>query len=455
MADLMNTDVLLDRLRQHIEGQDSAEVKRLIESLHPSVAAEVLACLAPFEMQLALELMEPRLRADVFGYFPSELQHTIAPQLSEKVLVDLINLLSHDERVDFLGDFEDDKKEHLIRKLAQKEREDVRKLDSYEDGTIGAIMTSDYVSLRPSIKASEALARLRQEAPDAETIYYAYVINEDRNIVGVVSLKQLILAHPDRVLEQFMKREVIALHTRDEAEEAVRQLHKSDLLALPVLDRQGKMVGIVTYDDVADVAEEESTEDFHRMGAVGDLGTMSLRTASFRQLLISRLPWLLVLVVMNIPSGWGISLFEETIAQVPSLVFFLPLLLGSGGNAGSQASTLMVRALSIGDVHINNWMALLRKEVGIALALGAAMGLAVALIASLRAPEVMAVVGLTMVGVVLAGSLIGMSLPFLLTKFKMDPATASAPLVTSLADVCGVIIYFSIATSFFPMATPS
>jgi magnesium transporter len=452
METLMNTEVLRDQLLQFFELQKASEIKDLLERLHPSVASEILEAFEPERIATALDLLDSRLRADLFGYLPEETQHKIARNLPEAALIDLIHYLSHDERVDFLNDFDDDKKEVLIKKLAQKEREDVRKLDAYDEGTVGALMTSDYVALQPGYNAGEAIAHLRQEAPDAETIYYAYILDEQRHVLGVVSLKQLILARPTRPVMDFAQRDVIALHTREPVENAVRALSKSDLLAMPVLDRQGKMVGIVTHDDVADTAEEESTEDFHRMGAVGgDLGTMSLRTAPALQIIWSRMPWLLALVFMNIFSGAGIAFFETTIEAVVSLVFFLPLLIGSGGNAGAQASTLMVRAMAIGDVKMSNWFSLLRKEIGIALVLGIAMGLAVALVASFRAPEVIVVVALTMVIVVLAGSLIGMSLPFVLSALKMDPATSSAPLVTSLADIAGVVIYFGIASWWFSL----
>jgi magnesium transporter len=209
------------------------------------------------------------------------------------------------------------------------------------------------------------------------------------------------------------------------------------------------MLGIVTFDDVLDVVEEEVTEDFHKMGSVA-LAKTSLREAAFTTLYRARICWLLILVFMNIFSGAGIAAFEDTLADYLALAFFLPLLIDSGGNAGSQAATLMVRALAIGEVHARDWFKLLTKEISVALALGVTMAIGVSIIASFRAPEVVAVVAMTMVTIVMVGSLIGMSLPFVLTKFGKDPATASAPLVTSLADISGVLIYFSIANLVLP-----
>jgi magnesium transporter len=228
---------------------------------------------------------------------------------------------------------------------------------------------------------------------------------------------------------------------------------KYDLLAIPVVNGNDSLVGIITFDDVHDVIEEEATEDFHRMGSISsgsgadDLVDIGLRDASPWLLIRKRLPWLMALVFMNIFSGAGIAYYEDTIQATVALVFFLPLLIGSGGNAGAQSATLMVRALAIGDVMMKDWFRLVGKEVGIALAIGVCMAIAVSFIGVFRGGmDVAVIVSLAMVCVVLFGSILGMSLPFLLTRLKLDPATASAPLVTSVADIGGVIIYFGIAT---------
>lgn len=243
-----------------------------------------------------------------------------------------------------------------------------------------------------------------------------------------------------------MYRELITAKVEDDQEEVARKMAKYDLIAIPVTNGNEALVGIVTFDDAHDVAEAEATTDFHRMGSVSLMST-SLREASIGLLLVKRLPWLLVLVFMNIFSGAGIAYFEDTIAAAVALVFFLPLLIDSGGNAGSQSATLMVRALAVGDVQLKDWLNLLGKEIITALGIGLCMALAVSFVGFFRGgPDIAVVVSITMVIVVLTGSLIGMSLPFVLTRFKLDPATASAPLVTSLADISGVIIYFSIAT---------
>lgn len=435
-------------LRAVLATDDPQAFNDWVDELHPSVAADVLQLVPLEELSGVIQHIEIRKLADLFAFIQPELQLQLAMLMELQQLADLVTYLSHDERADFVSLLPDDTKDRMMRKIAQKEREDIRKLEAYEEWMTGAIMTSDYVALKQDMTTSEAIEALRQMAPDAETIYYGYVIDNDRHLVGVVSLKELILAKPGTKLTDMMRVNLITLFTRAPAEESVRELNKADLLALPVLDRENKMVGIVTHDDAADVAEEASTDDFHRLGAAPGFSTLSLRSASLFQVLIKRMPWLLVLVLMNAFSGSGMKFFESTIESMTALVFFLPVMLGSGGNAGSQSATLMVRALAIGDVKMADWLMFFRRELLISLSLGLAMACGISLIALALAPTVIAIVATTMIVNVMVGSLLGMSLPFLLTKSKVDPATASAPLITSLCDILGVIIYFSIATWF-------
>jgi len=309
-------------------------------------------------------------------------------------------------------------------------------------------MTSDYATLTPGLSAQAAIDVLRREAPDKETIYRAYVLDDARRLIGAVRLRDLILAPADTPIEDLMEREPVTSGLHDRQEEVARKIARYDILAVPVIDEDGRLVGIVTHDDALDALQEEATEDFHKLGTVARLPG-SVRDASVKTLYQKRVFWLALLVFGNLFSGAGIAYFEDTIAAHVALVFFLPLLIGSSGNAGAQAATLMVRALATGDVRMRDWGRLIGREVVVALALGATMALAVSLIGIFRGgPEIALVVACTMVLVVIVGSLIGMSLPFLLHRFNLDPATASAPLVTTIADAVGVVIYFAIATAF-------
>jgi magnesium transporter len=397
-----------------------------------------------------LQMPLPR-RSRVFGYLRAETQVALARLLDRSRLAEIVTEMSADDRADLFNRLTPDQQAALLPGLAHAEREDIRRLAAYAEGTAGAIMTSEYATLAPDLTADKAIETLRREAPDKETIYLAYVVDENRRLVGSVRLHDLILAEPGTSVVALMKQPPIAVALSEDQEEVARKVAKYDVLALPVVDDARRLVGIVTHDDALDALQEETTEDFHKIGTVGKL-TESLRDARAGVLYRKRVTWLTLLVFGNLFSGAGIAYFEETIATYIALVFFLPILIDSGGNAGSQSSTLMVRALATGDVTLKDWGSLIGRELLVAVALGATMAAAIAPIAYLRGnPNIAVVVATTMVLVVLAGSVVGMSLPFLLSRFKLDPATASAPLITTIADAVGVVLYFSIATALLPL----
>ncbi|MGF6395259.1 magnesium transporter [Pseudomonas plecoglossicida] len=330
-----------------------------------------------------------------------------------------------------------------LRQAAQARRDDFLHPDGYGEGTAGSLMTSEYSSLDAGLTASQAIDMLRREAADAETIYQSYVLDGQRNLLGTLSLRELILAAPDEPIERIMVRKLICVCITTRQEEVARKIREHDLLAVPVLDEAGRLVGIVTCDEALDVVVEEATEDFHKGASITN-HVGNLRDATVSLLYRKRVLWLVLLVFGNLFSGAGIAAFEETIAAHIVLVFFLPLLVDSGGNAGAQSATLMVRGLATGEVVMRDWLRMLGRECGVALALGGTMALAVASLGALRGgPEIAVIVA--MLVIVLLGSLIGMSLPFMFTKLKLDPATASGPLVTSIADAAGVLVYFGIA----------
>jgi len=435
---------LAEDIAQLTEPSKIDELRQLCGETHPAAIAESFAFLEDQQINQVLSVLDTDQTARLFEWLNEEQQRDIAEGYSDEDLVKITSEMAADERVDLfqvLGE----RSEQIIRRMARSQREDIRRLASHAEGTAGAIMTSEYADLKPDLTVSQAIEKLRLGAPDKETIYYAYVVDANHRLLGQVSLRQLIMAKPHEKIESIMRRELVTVKVDESQEVVSERLSRFDLLAVPVIMADDTLVGIVTFDDALDVQEEEATIDFHRMANIGPLRG-SFRDTSVKDMVLRRSPWLLVLVFMNIFSGAGIAYFEDTIEQVVALVFFLPLLIDSGGNAGSQSSTLMVRALATGDVKARDWLYLLRKELGVALAIGILMSLAVALVSAFRAPEVLAVVSMTMVLVVSFGCLVGVSLPFLLQRFNFDPATASAPLITSLADIGGVLIYFGIAT---------
>lgn len=444
-----------ETLRTHFQALLAAKNTDALEAFaqetHPADIAAVLHEADMHDTKTFLTAISSQRRAILFGYLEEETQKELLETLSFAVVQDLFAHMASDERADLYGVASLGMREKILPLLTKVDQEDIHTLASYDEELVGSIMTSDCAVLQAQMRADEAIAQLREVAGEVETIYVAYVVEPNRKLVGVLTLEELIVAEPSLRVQDFMHKKVIRVRVDAPREEAARSIAKYDFIALPVVDEEDRLVGMVTYDDAMDVAAWESEEDFQKMAGhtVGHGGgfAASVKDATISMLYKKRVFWLVVLVFGNIFSGAGIAYFEETIAAYVALVFFLPLLIDSGGNAGAQSATLMVRAMATGDVAMKDWAGMLGREMLVAGLLGLTMAFAVSVLGVWRGgTEIALVVGLTMQVVVIVGSVIGMSLPFLLSRFKCDPATASAPLITSIADAAGVVIYFGIAT---------
>ena len=335
----------------------------------------------------------------------------------------------------------------IYTELSPEIQQQIQHLAKYPEESAGAIMSSDYVAVSPELNITQAIEQIRKIAKNRETVYLIYVVDPDHKLLGVASLREMILADPNQNITDVMRTDLIMGDVNEDQESIAEKLHYYDFIALPIVDQQQRLVGIVTYDDAMDIATEEATEDFLKSSAVTSSPKMSIKTAPIHYLYKKRVFWLVILVFGSLLSGFGIAHFEDIIAKNIVLVFFLPLLVGSGGNAGSQSATLMVRALATGDVHLKDWLYLIGRESLVGLCLGGTMAIAVSILGYFRGDAMVALVlALSMMGIVLMGCLIGMSLPFILNRLKLDPASASAPLVTSICDATGVIVYLCIAS---------
>lgn len=386
------------------------------------------------------------LRAKVLGYTNPETQLLLTQTTPLGELALLTAEMPSDDRVGFFNLLEQPRQKQLIRQLNEDDRADLTALLAYDKGTAGSLMSTDYAVFDSGITASAAIDILRKTAEDKETIYQSYVIDEDEVLIGVVSLRRLIIAKPDTVIDSLLATGLVSTHTDTSQDDVARLIAKYDLLALPVLDDNDHLVGIITYDDAMDVIEAEATEDIHKGGSVSNLET-GITTASPFSLYRSRIQWLVILVFANIFTGAGIAHFEHIIGAHLALLFFMPLLVASAGNAGAQSATLVVRGIATGDVVNSDWLRLFNKELLVATALGLTMALTVWVVGMFRTEIAIATtVAITMIAVVLAGGLIGILLPLLLNRLGVDPAAASIPLITTIADVSGVMIYFTIAS---------
>jgi magnesium transporter len=458
----MNREELQFALRTLLRSGDRHAFARIARTTPPADLGEALASHPPAAVASLLLMLEPGPRAGLFSYLPGAQQDSVLLALPRPAVVELFEQLPADDRVDLFNRLDQTARAHLLPALAQVERDDILRLAAYREGSVGSITTSDYATISATMTVAEALQAVRMSAPDKETIDVVFVIDDERRLLGTVTLRELVLAAPETRVSDLMHRDPVFARAEWPREQAAALISRHDLLALPVVGADDRMVGIVTVDDAMDVARAEATEDILKGGAIQAhrgaplaLEGVSVRTASVRQLFRMRVFWLLVLVFGNLFSGAGIAYFEEMIAAYIALVFFLPLLIDSGGNAGSQAATLMVRALATGDVVLKDWLRMLGREFAVAGLLGAAMALAVSAIGLVRGgPEIALVAALAMLAIVLVGSVVGMSLPFVLARAGFDPATASAPLITSIADAAGVVIYLSLAVAILGAPGP-
>jgi magnesium transporter len=435
-----------------IAAQRWADLRATIAAWPEPELADLLMGLTPAERVIVFRLLPRAISSEVFAHLDTEEQNELLAQLTSDETRQLLAGLSPDDRTQLFEELPGQATQKLLNLLSPDDLREARQLLGYPEKSVGRLMTPDYVAVRPEWSIAQALEHIRTRGRDSETVNVVYVTDNQWRLLDALELRRFILADPQQRVEQIMDRAYVALSAFDDSKQAVQALRRYDLPALPVVDSDGVLVGIVTFDDLLDVADQEATEYFHKGAAIAPLKGSYLETGIV-ELVRKRAPWLLALVFVNIFSGAGIAFYEETIAAVIALVFFLPLLIDSGGNAGSQAATLTVRALALGQVGVRDWSKLITKEVVVSGLLGLAMAAAVWILAFFRAgADVAAVVALTMGLVVIVGSTIGTVLPLLLRRIGFDPAVASGPLITSLADIAGVLIYFTLATWMLGLA---
>ena len=417
----------------------------LTEWPEPEIADLIVQRDSPDRLFL-FRLLTRDVAGEVFSYLDSEAQNSLLNALNDEETRGLLAALEPDDRTHLFEELPDRVVQRLLNLLDPTDLRAARLLLSYPDESIGRLMTPEYVAIRPNWTIEQALRHIRIMGRDREVVTKIYVTDTHWKFLDALDLPSLILADPDEPVERIMEHEAVTLSPYDDREEAVRAMGKYDTFVLPVVGSDGVLIGIVTADDVLDVAEEEATEDFHLSAAVEPL-KVSYRDVSILSLYRKRIPWLLALVVVNLGAAGVIAAYEDTLAALISLTFFIPLLMGSGGNAGAQSAMLVVRALATGDVDRSRWMPTLIKEIVVGAALGATMAVAAWMLGLFQGgAQVAVVVAVAMFAIVLVSNLIGVVVPLLLTRVGIDPAVASSPLITSVADIAGLAIYFAIAS---------
>jgi magnesium transporter len=448
--------ILTPELREMLETKDSEGLREFCEAMHSASTAEFVEELRPEEIWQVLAHTGPERQAEIFQYLTDHLKLAMIRSASRDRLARLLEAMASDDRVDVVKDLEPELRDQLLPLVHQAEREDIRRLLSYPEDSVGSVMTTDYGWFPEDLTVGEALARLRLQAPDRATIYYVYVLDAERRLLGVVTLRQLILAKPSAKLGDIMKRNVISVLVDENKEQAAQRLARFDFIAMPVVDQENRLVGIVTHDDVMDVVVEAATEDVHRMGAVGPMEEGYLE-ANFVTMWRKRAFWLACLFIAQLFTFTAMVYFEDTLKAVLVLGLFIPLCISTGGNSGSQAATLITRAIALGEVTVRDWWRVIRHELAMGLALGVTLGV-IGFVRAWLTPAknlgnvdrvgLALVVAQSVALICLWGTLIGSMLPLLFKRLGVDPGLASTPFVATLVDVTGIVIYFSVATAY-------
>jgi magnesium transporter len=441
-------------LEEIIHRRDFVALREILKNWSPPDLASLIKTLAPDDQVIVFRILPRQLAADTFEYLELEAQENLLKAMAHEEIASILNEMAPDDRTVLLEELPAAATKQLLTLLTPKERAVAVSLLGYPEGSIGRLMTPDYVAVRHDWSVQFVLDYVRQHGQDSETLSMIYVVDEQGRLIDDIRIRQLLLAPLTHHVSDLMDRRFVALHATDDQETAVSVFRREDRAALPVIDSGGVLIGIVTFDDVLDVAEAEATEDIQKIGGSEAFDEPYMQIA-FKTMIKKRAGWLVVLFLGEMLTATAMGFFEKEIARAVVLALFVPLIISSGGNSGSQASTLVIRAMALGEVGLRDWWRVVQREILSGLALGSILGtigfLRItlwSLFSDIYGPHwflVAVTVSLALIGVVLWGTLAGSILPFILKRFGVDPATSSAPFVATLVDVTGLIIYFTMA----------
>src|SRR5213082_3066198 len=454
--------ILEPEIRSLIEARNFTALREVFKEWPPADVAEVILDLPEDEQVIIFRVLPATLAADVFEYIGIEEQHNLLRAMAHEQVVGILNEMSPDDRTALLEELPSEAARQLIKLLTPEERQIAQSLLGYPEGSVGRLMTPDFIAVHEDWTVQQVLDFVREYGHDSETLNILYVVDERNRLIDDVRMREFLLRPLTAKVSDIRDKTFVALKVNDSQEAALNTFRKYDRTAMPVVDSNEVLVGIVTIDDMLDVAEEEATEDIQKIGGMEALDEPYMRISLWR-MVRKRAGWLIILFLGEMLTSTAMANYQDELAKALVLALFLPLIISSGGNSGSQASTLMIRAMALGEVTLRDWWHVMRREIQDGLSLGLILGVIGVIRVSFWAlvdkkylhhqppvygahwPLVALTVGIALVGVVLWGTLSGSMLPFLLRRVGADPATSSAPFVATLVDVTGLIIYFSIA----------
>jgi len=386
--------------------------------------------------------------ADVFSYMEPDLQEKLINSLTDKELKSVLDELFMDDTVDLIEEMPSNVVKRILKSVSKEDRKTINELLKYPDDCAGSIMTTEFIDLKVNMTVDKAFEKIRKIGLDKETIYTCYVLDVRREVIGIITVKDLLLSDRDVLIKDIMETNVITVNTLDDKEEVVKQFDKYDVMALPVVDKENRLVGIITVDDAIDVLQEETTEDFELMAAMTPTEDSYFKTSVFSHAK-NRILWLLILMLSSAITGAIITHYENAFAAIPVLVSFIPMIMGTGGNCGSQSSTLIIRGMAIDEISLKDFTKAIWKELRVSLLVGLVLAIVNGIRIMIQYNDFMLaiVLGLTLITTVVLAKLLGCILPMLAKKLKLDPAIMASPLITTIVDTCSILIYFAIAVN--------
>lgn len=440
---------MLERVEKLLEEKKYKAAKVELNKLNSSDVAELLEDIETKEIVKIFRLINKDKAAEVFSYLPVEKETELIGLLSDKEAVSLIDEMYTDDAVDLLEEMPANVVRRLLRKCTTDTRNDINKLLNYPENSAGSIMTVEYAELKEELTIKQAIAKLRKEMEYYETVNTCFVINIERKLIGYIHLKDIICADENDLVKDIVQRDVISCKTTDDQEETANMFQKYDLTAMPVVDSENRMVGIITIDDIVDVLQEENTEDIEKMAAINPTGPKAYLKTGIFETWKSRIPWLMILMLSSTFTGKIIESYEQALTSYVILTAFMPMLMGSAGNAGGQASVTIIRSLSLGDIEFKDIGRVIWKELRVAILCGLtliAVNMLKLMIIDRVTIEVACVINLTLFVTIIISKLIGCTLPILVKKIHLDPAVMASPIITTIIDALSLVIYFQIAT---------
>ncbi len=442
--------VIVNMIETLLKNKKYSSLRDVLSAVNEADIAVIFGQIPPDSLPLLFRLLPKDLAADTFALMDTDSQELLIRGFSDNEIKEVFDELYVDDAADIVEEMPANVVKRILKNTDPNMRQMINEILKYPEDSAGSLMTTDYISLRPQMTVDDAIKRIRRTINDAETIYTCYITDENRHLLGYLSVKNLLLARQEDKICDIMDKTIVCVHTLDDKEDVAKEMNRYDFVTMPVVDDEGRLVGIVTFDDAIDVMQEETTEDIERMAAISPTEESYFKTSDIKHAK-NRILWLLILMLSAAITGTILSKYEEACSAIPVLVSFIPMLMSTGGNCGSQSSTMIIRGMSVDEIKLKDFFRVVFTELRVSIIISVVLSLVngVRIWLMEGSFKIAAAVSISIVGIVIISQFIGCALPMLAKRCRLDPAVMAAPLITTIVDAASILIYFSIVTRLF------